>query len=627
MQAQFDYVTDKDTISVTGYSGSESDVAIPSTINGLPVTSIWRWAFVNRASLRSVTIPDSVTSVVVKAFSGCTSLTAITVDPLNSFLSSVDGVLFDKSQNTLIECPVGKAGSYIVPNSVTSIIDEAFADCINLNTITIPNSVTSIEAHAFARCSSLTAITVDPLNLFYSSMDGVLFDKSQTRLIECPRGKAGSYIVPNGVTSIGRAAFKSCTSLASIAIANSVITIEDEAFASCTSLTKVLIPASVTSIGKRAFAACTSLTNVMIPNSVISIGDWAFLECTRLTSIAIANSVISIGDGAFHDCTSLTKVTIPNSIISIGDGVFSSCTSLTKLTIPNSVTSIGVNAFFSCTSLTNVTIPNSITSIGDGAFYYCTSLTTSRSLTASPASGTGVLFLHQPNQRHVPNSVTSIENEHSIAALTYRHHGGSPNRVYSSMEGVLFDKSRPCSSDVLAAKPEVTSSPTALPASGTGVLFLHQPDQSHDPQQRHQHRGAGVLSCTSLTTITVDPLNSFYSSVDGVLFDKSQTTLIQCPGGKAGSYTVPNSVTNIGGYAFESCHNLTRLTIPKSVSSIGDGAFADCTNLRRFCFEGNAPKSVSSDFYIVTNATVYHLPGTKGWHGTFGGRPTKVWKR
>ena len=84
--------------------------------------------------------------------------------------------------------------------------------------------------------------------------------------------------------------------------------------------------------------------------------------------------------------------------------------------------------------------------------------------------------------------------------------------------------------------------------------------------------------CTSLTAITVDALNSAYSSVDGVLFNKSQTTLIQYPAGKAGtSYTIPNSVTSIGDSAFSGCTSLTSVTIATSVTSIGDEAFYDCT--------------------------------------------------
>jgi len=180
VQAQFNYTTNNGTITITGYSGPGGAVVIPSTINGLPVTRIGDFAFYY-----------------------CTSLGAITVDALNSVYSSEDGVLFNKSQTLLIQCPGGKAGSYTIPNSVTNIEDGAFFSCTSLASVTIPNSVTSIGNEAFHYCTSLSAITVDALNSVYSSEDGVLFNKSQTLLIQCPEGKAGSYTIPNSVTSIG----------------------------------------------------------------------------------------------------------------------------------------------------------------------------------------------------------------------------------------------------------------------------------------------------------------------------------------------------------------------------------------------------------------------------------------
>ncbi len=147
----------------------------------------------------------------------------------------------------------------------------------------------------------------------------------------------------------------------------------------------------------------------------------------------------------------------------------------------------------------------------------------------------------------------------------------------------------------------------------------------------------------------MDPLNTFYSSVDGVLFNKSQTTLLQYPDGKVRSdYTVPNSVISIGysafayctnltsvtipngvtsiGYsAFERCTSLTNLTIPNSVTNIGNYAFQLCTSLTGVYFQGNAPSPGSGIFYLDDNAIVYYLPGTTGWGATYGGRPTAPW--
>ena len=316
------------------------------------VTIIREDAFINCTGLTSVTIPNSVTSIGRSAFYGCTGLTSVTI-----------------------------------PNSVTSIGGYAFTGCTSLISVTIPNSVTNIGYGSFVDCHSLTEINVDENNTAYSSIDGVLFNKSQTELIRTPQRKQGSYTIPKSVTSIGGYAFSSCTSLISVTIPNSVTSIGGFAFQNCTSLTSIDLPNSVTSIEGCAFQSCTGLTSINIPNSVDSIGPYAFSDCTSLTSVTIPNSVTSIRPGAFSGCDVLTEINVDeNNVVyySIDGVVFNK--SQTELvlcpggkqgvyTIPNSVASIGGSAFYGCSRLTSVTIPNSVTSIGSSAFSRCIGLT------------------------------------------------------------------------------------------------------------------------------------------------------------------------------------------------------------------------------------------------------------
>ncbi len=349
----YSYTTNDDnTINITGYNGPGGALSITNMLNDLPVTSLGEGAFYDCASLTSVTIGDGVTNIGASAFyfcigltnvaipanvtaigegafASCPSLTAIMVNESNAVFSSLDGVLFNQNQTTLIRCPEGRAGSYAIPNGATGILAFAFSDCAILTNLTIPASATGIGDGEFSSCRGLTAIMVNESNSVFSSLDGVLFNKSRTTLIRYPAGKTGRYIIPGGVASIGQ-----------------------ESFVICTNLTGITIPASVSSIGQQAFYSCSSLTNIAIPNNVNSIGDRAFVWCIGLTSLTFGNSLTSIGNGAFMWCVSLTSVELPNSLVNLGSGAFENCLSLVSLTFGDGVTNIGSQAFYYCPNLT-----------------------------------------------------------------------------------------------------------------------------------------------------------------------------------------------------------------------------------------------------------------------------------
>ena len=405
--------------------------ALTSVTIGNSVTSIGFNAFYDCSKLTSVTIPNSVTSIGDGAFSGCSKLTSVifnaekcieiglpifknctslscltigdkvSIIPKLSFYNFTSLVVdrnngkYDSRDNcnAIIETSTNElikgCKSTLIPNSVTSIGESAFAYCSGLTSVTIGNSVTTIGRGAFAGCSGLTSVTIG-----------------------------------NSVTSIGEWAFAGCSGLTSVTIPNSVTSIGVVAFRGCSGLSSVTIGNSVTSIGEIAFSRCSGLTsmvvdknngtydsrdncnaiietstnklvvgckNSIIPNSVTSIGSYAFLGCSGLTSVTIPNSVTTIGDGAFCNCSGLTSVTIGNSVTTIGYFAFYNCSGLTSVTIPNSVTSIGGFAFSGCSGLTSVFIGNSVTSIGKYVFWGCSGLTKLVSLAVEPPTcGEGV---------------------------------------------------------------------------------------------------------------------------------------------------------------------------------------------------------------------------------------------
>ena len=378
---------------------SLSSIAISDSI-----TSISAWTFDGCKSLRSLVIPDSVTSIGNEAFRGCSSLCSLVIP--DSVTSIGDGA-FDgcSSLRSLVipDCVTSirdgafdgcsSLRSLVIPDSVTCIGDGAFSSCSSLRSLVIPDSVTSIGNGVFSSCSSLRSLVIpdsvvnikgnpfcywkgklECLSASFIYEDNVLFNMDKSKLISFRNQEAKSFIIPDGVKSIGKCAFVDCYSLVSISIPNSVTNIGDSAFDGCSSLSNLVIPNSVTSIGDGAFWGCSSLRSLVIPNSVTSIGAWAFCGCKLLSNITIPDSLTSIGAWAFDGCSSLRDLVIPNSVTSIGNSAFEGCSSLSSLVIPDSVTSIGDSAFAGCKSLSNIIIPDSVTSIGDSAFEDCTSL-------------------------------------------------------------------------------------------------------------------------------------------------------------------------------------------------------------------------------------------------------------
>lgn len=656
------------TIEITTFvSSTSTDIKLPSTIDGKPVTSIGDEAFRFCSNLTNIVLPDSVTEINYAAFWGCSNLISITipngvekigksvfencdsltkislpksvtdvhyytfqncnhlteivVDSDNALYASKDGVLFDKNLEQLICCPAGKTGSYTIPDSVITIQNDAFYNCKNLTNIEIPGSVTAIAYEAFWGCSSLKNVTipdnvteiksetfgncnsltniiipnnvksikndafynctslmeliVDSDNEFYSSEDGMLFDKNLENLIYCPEGKSGDIIIPDGVTTIQNHAFQYCKNLTSIAIPDSVTSINSGAFYDCSRLTHVTLSNNLTSISSNTFGNCSSLKSIIIPDGVTSIGYAAFEGCSNLTDVITSNNIMTIENSAFYDCSSLTYFIIPNNVTNINRDTFHGCNNLKKVIISYCVTDIDISAFYGCDELTDISVDSdntSYTSI-DGVLFDKNMET----LLYCPEGKSGTFT--------IPEGVTfTLDAFDSCDELTDIIVDAN-DASYISIDGVLFDKN----AETLVFCPRGKSGIYTIPDGVTNIeangfyncsklTSIKIPDSvTNIGDYTYNYT---FINCEKLSALIVDSNNAFYTSKDGVLFDKDMKTLYRYPEGKTTKlYTIPDGVTNIGTSAFALCNHLTSISIPDSVTNIETNAFNSCGNL------------------------------------------------
>ncbi len=400
----FEYSDKGDYISITKYVGDDSEVIVPSYIDGKPVTVIGNEAFRDNINVTSITLKSGITGIGSSAFSSAKAL--VTIELPDTLVSIGSSAFASCSNLERVE----------IPSSVTYIGDSAFKNAQRLSEVIIKEGYeeATIDSYAFVNCTMLTEIIVPGNYVTIGSNAFVGCNSLESFQLEEATTGVGSQLIddyafqecsslqvvelPSTLTGIDRGAFLDCNLLKEVELKEGLTYIADNAFKNCASITTITIPSTVTYIGSAAFSGdkslteiiftegsleatiddeafynCASVTSIVIPGNYLTIGSKAFASCTSLTSFALEDSGAQypnqgIDESAFDSNTSLKEISLPTTLLTIGKWAFNSCSALVEVEIPEGVTSIGSKAFAGCSALTSVYIPSTMKTIGDSAF-------------------------------------------------------------------------------------------------------------------------------------------------------------------------------------------------------------------------------------------------------------------
>lgn len=618
------YNKNKSTLIRYPQSKADTSFAVPEGVTQIGDSST-QSAFYGASNLTSVSIPASVRTIGFRAFYNCNALTNI------DFLAAKDGNNFDLS---IGEDAFGYSGltSIVIParvaavgglsrgtfrnntsltsvtfekgSRITSIPTEAFNFCSALKSIHLPATVTEIERNAFIYCKSLAAVTIEEggeiLKIGNTAFKGTKLSvtninaliKNVTEISEYTYQETtstvdedGTLVIPEGITTIGREAFRKANGIKKIQFPMSLVSIESYAFSECSNLTEVVIPDGVISIGDSAFRGCASLKKVVVPSSVVDLGNYAFISCFALEEADVA---CDIGYRMFDGCGKLTNLTLGNTVTAIGEWAFNGCNSLERVVLPSSLTNvgevpaIGKEAFRDCKKLESVAFAENYSqiTIGESAFYGCINLSK-------------VVFPSNLVNMDAVNKVNCAIGAYSFAGCT----------SLTELIGL-----------------EILEGIGDYAFSNTGLTSIYI------PATLSVFGASPFLGCKLRSVELMDGNNTLMQQ-DGAIYDAAMTTLMLFPLGYDGDVTIPESVIalndgvfagsmirsitlsaglrEVSANAFDGCVNLKKVNCEGGLVSIGKFAFRGCTSLESIefsialdtisssAFQGSGLKSVT----------------------------------
>ncbi|MBQ9513713.1 MAG: leucine-rich repeat domain-containing protein, partial [Clostridia bacterium] len=518
-------------------------INLPSTL-----TSISSYAFYNCAKLDSVEIPGSVTYIGDYAFYGCKiahitvmrNSTAVTVSQ-NTFTNVPTVQYFDYysytngnntfyynvvDNNAIITKTVTTNTDLTLPTTlggytVTNVGNMGVANCKTLTSVVIPANISELCDYAFSGCTGLTTVTI-----------------------------------PATCLHVGDYVFNGCTNITTTTIAEGVRYVGNYAFFNCSNLQEIVIPDSCEFLGQGAFYNCSKMQSATIGITAPAINDYTFMNCSSMETIVIGLSVTTIGDYAFKNCSSITRITTRNGVVSIGDGAFMNCTGITRVTLAASITDIGSHAFYGCSSLSSVTVPRLVTIIRESTFEGCVVLAT--------ASYNGTVETIE-DRAFFGTAISAFNYKEGLSKL------GSASFADTSLTNVTLPDSLTIIGQHVFdhCQLQTVSMPSCVKLDVNCIKIF-------------KNNGADmIITVRFVNDPILDDYLLYMSGAKQVLLGEGITTI--------GDYTfakntfnaieLPNSLTDIGSYAFYLCEHISTLRVPQNVVTIGEYAFAKDFNL------------------------------------------------
>ena len=601
----YTYVTlDDGTIEIRSYTGKRRYITIPDYIDEKEVSSIGVGAFSNETRLRVVNLPSKLKTIKDSAFSNCTNLTSITIP------SSVTNIGKFAFSNNIRLYNV----NFSYDSDLKTIGIYAFENCSNLSRFDIPVGVNTITGSTFIGCTRLTQVNANKNSLYYSSSNGVLYNKSKTTLILYPAGiKGETYDLPNSVNKLGESSF-AFSKIKTIDLKN-VVTIDLNCFTGST-IIAINIPDTVTYIGRSAFAY-SLINNVILGRGVSQLNDGVFAGTSNLYEIKIPNTIQIIGRSCFEK-SELKEIEFEENsqLILIGDGSFSEA-KIEIINIPDSVLSIGTSAFAqSNLKIVNISDYSNLTQIGASAFYR-TDIKEINLVNKLEYIGSFAFCESELRTVYIPKNVYYFASN-AFASCHYLQniYVDDDNEKYVDIDGVVYTKDLSVIYEYPAGK-ENTSYEINKTVTTIGKYAFYG---SYNLTQMTLHEGItkvdeyGFYDCIHVQSYS---LPESLEEIQEKAFSNNT---------RLNDITIPNNVTLISQYAFQNNKNMyyvywgnnpqiKRLSfasfaecgiysfeIPSNVSTISQYVFSGCTNLTQTTFKANSKlESVSAYLFNGCN--------------------------